>query len=153
MRMLQIYYLIGDCGLGFALVSDFDPMTKIIHLLVEAVCCSLRTDLHLAAGLAESRKCSHPLAIQLADCQICCQSAAAGYSCCGTRRGCLPDLVLLNQKGCCSVGFANCSGLIQKVHRSVSPAAWIRIFQQKAEADLKHCERQRQISTSAMKAL
>lgn len=54
--MLQTYYLIGDCGLDFGLESDFDPMTKIIHLLVgavPAVRCSLRTDFHLAAGLAE----------------------------------------------------------------------------------------------------
>lgn len=52
----QTHYSIGNHGLDFGLESDFDPLRKTIRLfvgVVPVVCCPLRIDFHLAAGLAE----------------------------------------------------------------------------------------------------
>lgn len=109
--MPHTYYSTGDCGLEFGPESDFDLMTRKVHLfvgVVPVVCCSLRIDCHLAADLPEGERCSHRPAMELADYQICCRSAVAGYSYSENRIGRLPDLILMNQKGCCFVGVENC---------------------------------------------
>lgn len=52
----QTYHLIEQFGLDFGPETDFDSLTRTVHLsvgVVLVVCCSLRIDFHLVAGLAE----------------------------------------------------------------------------------------------------
>ena len=74
---------------------DLDLLAGKIRLLVRVVpvACSLQIGFLLAVGLAESRTSSHLLVKELADYQICCRSAAAGYLYSENQKARLPDLL------------------------------------------------------------